>query len=75
MSIPKTQTKIETSGTRSASGQRAHGGDGSPKRRRPTRSRTIDPPITEETLGEMGKALAKRLNALVDALDQLEPKP
>lgn len=29
-----------------------------------------DQPVTDELLNEMGKALAKRLNALVDALDE-----
>ena len=36
----------------------------------PTEPRNCDHLVTEELLDEMGKALAKRLNALVDALSK-----
>lgn len=75
MSILKTQTELEPSGSRSAANSETLAGDSFPKRRRSTQRRPSDRPVTEEVLGEMGKALAKRLNALVDALDQQEPKP
>ncbi|MGZ5385595.1 MAG: hypothetical protein ACXW15_12070 [Acidimicrobiia bacterium] len=73
MFIPIMYRTLEISGSSSAVG--ALRGDSVSTPLRASQRPLTDHPVTEELLDEMGKALAKRLNALVDALDQQEQTP
>lgn len=70
MFIPIMYRTLQTSGSSSAVAQGATRGDSLSTPLRASQRPPTDHPVTEELLDEMGKALAKRLNALVDALDQ-----